>query len=102
MRSARLQDGSPTVGNVALFIARTLMASLFFQCALGELGRLYLSDENYDIDPDDCQKLGEPASDESLGERHLRPTVVSPANLHGSTGSGWNLPHRPPLHSFTV
>ncbi|CAK0860663.1 unnamed protein product [Prorocentrum cordatum] len=51
------EDGPPTVGNVALLIGRTLMAALFFQCAAVELGRLYLSDEDYDIDPDDCHNV---------------------------------------------
>jgi len=46
-------DSSTLVGSVALLVGRLLMAALFFQCAVNELGRLYLSDENVDIDPND-------------------------------------------------
>jgi len=43
----------PGVGSVALLVGRILIAGLFVQVAFNDLSRLYLSDENYDIDPND-------------------------------------------------
>lgn len=50
-------DDELTVGSVALLVGRLLMAALFFQCAVNELGRLYFSDENVDIDPNDPRNI---------------------------------------------
>lgn len=56
-RVQRKDDSSMTVGNATLLVGRMLMAALFFQAAFNELGRLYLSDENVDIDPDDPRNV---------------------------------------------